>query len=248
MDLRELRADIETWLNRYLLIGVGQLDMNAIMSSGMKLLHDHRLVLPADLALLFRVLLRLQGLGRGVGTEVRVTELLQPYVKRMMAERFDPRRIARQLSRSVRSWDHFVAGLPDELQAILEQIKTGEVGIDFRVHDADHAVDRLVDGLVTAAAVMAGAAAHLQAGQPDARVLLRARARGRRRRRAHLATARRPTPASTIVGQPGPPSRRIRPTLDQESLIADTSSDAIVLVWSVHQIAPGRTRPTWRVR
>jgi ubiquinone biosynthesis protein len=127
------------------------------MSSGMKLLHDHRLVLPADLALLFRVLLRLQGLGRGVGTDVRVTELLGPYVKQMMAERFNPKRLAHQLGRSVRSWDHFVAGLPDELQAILEQIKTGQVGIDFRVHDADHAVDRLVDGLVTAASVMAGA-------------------------------------------------------------------------------------------
>jgi ubiquinone biosynthesis protein len=157
VDLRELRSDIETWLNRYLLTGIGQLDMNAIMSSGMKLLHDHRLVLPADLALLFRVLILLQGLGRGVGTEVRVTELLQPYVKRMMAQRFDPKRIARQASRSVRSWEHFVSGLPDELQAILEQIKTGEAGIDFRVHDADHAIDRLVDGLVTAAAVMAGA-------------------------------------------------------------------------------------------
>ena len=157
VDLRELRADLETWLDRYLLVGVGHLDMNAIMSSGMKLLHDHRLVLPADLALLFRVLLRLQGLGRGVGTELRVTELLEPYVKQMMAERFDPRRVARQLGRSLRSWDHFVAGLPDQLQAILEQIKTGEVGIDFRVHDADHAVDRLVDGLVTAASIMAGA-------------------------------------------------------------------------------------------
>ena len=50
-----------------------------------------------------------------------------------------------------------MAGLPDELQAILEQVKTGKVGVDFRVHDADHAVDRLVDGLITAAAVIAGA-------------------------------------------------------------------------------------------
>jgi len=156
-DLSELRADIEAWLNRYLLIGVGQLDMNGIMSSGMKLLRDHRLVLPADLALLFRVLLRLQGLGRGVGTEIRVTELLQPYVRKMLAERFDPRRIARQLGRSVRSWDHFVAGLPDDLHDILDQIRSGKLGVDFRIHDADHAVDRLVDGLVTAASVLAGA-------------------------------------------------------------------------------------------
>jgi ubiquinone biosynthesis protein len=123
----------------------------------MQLLHEHSLVVPADMALLLRVLLRLQGLGRGVQTEVRVTELLEPYVHQIMAMRFDPRRIARQVGRAVRSWDHLISGLPDDLRAILEQIRTGRVGIDFRVHDADHAVDRLVDGLVTAASMMAGA-------------------------------------------------------------------------------------------
>ena len=157
VDMRALRSAIETWLNRYLLVGVGQLDMNGIVASGMQLLHEHRLVVPADLALLFRVLLRLQGLGRGVQTEVRVTELVEPYVHQIMAMRFDPRRIARQAGRAVRSWDHFISGLPDDLRAILEQIRTGSVGIDFRIHDADHTVDRLVDGLVTAASIMAGA-------------------------------------------------------------------------------------------
>jgi ubiquinone biosynthesis protein len=157
VDLAELRSDIELWVDRYLMVGVGQLDMAAILSSGMALLHKHKLVLPADLALLFRVLLRLQGLGQSVGTEVRVTELLQPYVSKMLAERFDPKRIARRLGRSFRSWDHFVAGLPGQLEAVLEEVRTGTFGVDFRVHDADHAVDRLVDGLVTAASVMAGA-------------------------------------------------------------------------------------------
>jgi ubiquinone biosynthesis protein len=157
VDMRALRSSIETWLNRYLLVGVGQLDMDGIVDSGMQLLHAHRLVVPADLALLLRVLLRLQGLGRGVQAEVRVTELLEPYVHQIMAMRFDPRRIARQVGRAVRSWDHFISGLPDDLRAILEQIRTGSVGIDFRIHDADHAVDRLVDGIVTAASMMAGA-------------------------------------------------------------------------------------------
>jgi ubiquinone biosynthesis protein len=157
VDMRALRSAIETWLNRYLFVGVGQLDMTGIVDSGMQLLHEHRLVVPADMALLLRVLLRLQGLGRGVQTEVRVTELLEPYVHQIMAMRFDPRRIAHHAGRAVRSWDHFISGLPDDLRAILEQIRTGSVGIDFRIHDADHAVDRLVDGLVTAASMMAGA-------------------------------------------------------------------------------------------
>ena len=157
IDMRELRADIEAWLNRYLLVGVGQLDMAAIVDSGMALLHRHKLVLPADLALLFRVLLRLQGLGRGVGMEVRVTELLQPYVTSMMADRFSPKRIARNAARSVRGWEHLVSRLPDDVEAILDQLRAGALGVDFRVRDVEHAIDNLVDGLVTSASVLAGA-------------------------------------------------------------------------------------------
>ena len=112
VDIDELRSDIEMWLNRYLLVGVGHLDVAAIMDSGMALLRENKLVLPADLVLLFRVLLRLQGLGRGVQTEVRVTELLEPYVKSMMAERFDPRRVARHFVRTARGWDHLASIAP----------------------------------------------------------------------------------------------------------------------------------------
>jgi ubiquinone biosynthesis protein len=157
IDTRALRADIEEWLNRYLLVGVGQLDMAAIIDSGMELLHRHQLVLPADLALLFRVLLRLQGLGRGVGLEVRVADLLQPYVTSMMAERFNPKRIAHNVAGSVRGWEHFVTELPEDLGALLEQLRSGTLGVDFRVRDPEHAADHLVDGLVTSASLLAGA-------------------------------------------------------------------------------------------
>ena len=157
VDIVALRSDIEAWLNRYLLVGVGHLDITGIMNSGMQLLHEHKLVLPADLALLFRVLLRLQGLGRGVGAEVRVTELLQPHVKSMMAQRFDPRRIRRQLVRTARSWDHLASALPRDIQEIVEQIRAGNLGVHFRIHDPDGAIDHLVDGLVASASLLAAA-------------------------------------------------------------------------------------------
>ena len=157
VDMNLLRSDIEAWLNRYLLVDVGHLDMVAIMNTGMSLLHDNKLILPADLALLFRVVLRLQGLGRGVDTDVRVTELIEPYVKKMLAERFDPKRLVRRVHRTVRSWDHLVGTLPGDIEEILQQIRAGQLGVDFRIHDADGAVDHLVDGLVASASVLAAA-------------------------------------------------------------------------------------------
>ena len=57
VDLAALRVSLELWLDRYLLGDVNHLDLTATITSGMQVLHKNRLVLPADLALLFKVLL-----------------------------------------------------------------------------------------------------------------------------------------------------------------------------------------------
>ena len=157
VDVTQLRADIDTWLSRYFLSGVGHLDVTAILTSWTEMMHEHQLVLPADLAVLLRVLLRLQGLGRTVGTEVRITELLTPYLHQMLAARFDPERIARRAVRTARAWDHLIQTLPEQIGASLERLRSGQVGVDFRVRDVDGAVDRLVDGLLASASLLAAA-------------------------------------------------------------------------------------------
>jgi ubiquinone biosynthesis protein len=157
VDVTQLRADVDIWLRRYFLAGVGHLDVTAILTSWSQMMHDYQLVLPSDLALLMRVLLHLQGLGRTVGTELRATELLAPYLRRIMVERFDPQRVARRALRTARAWDHLVQSLPEQIQATFERLRTGEVGVDFRIRDVDGAVDRLVDGLLASASLLAAA-------------------------------------------------------------------------------------------
>ena len=100
-------------MNRYLLVGGGEHDMTAIVTRGWS--SPPPQAGAPDLALLFHVLLRLQGLGRGIGMSVRVTELLQPYFARMIADRFNPRRVARNVARSARSWEHLVSHLADDV-------------------------------------------------------------------------------------------------------------------------------------
>ena len=49
VDMDRLRSQMDAWLNRYLLIEVGQFDMAGIITTGMRLLHDNGLVLPGRL-------------------------------------------------------------------------------------------------------------------------------------------------------------------------------------------------------
>lgn len=154
-DVDHLRDDIDTWMSRYLKKGLSDLDLTGMIQSGMQVMHDNQLLFPSDLALLFRVMVRLQGLGQQVGTEVQVSELLQPYLEQMAQKRTDPQRLAHHAVRAVRSWERMLTSLPDDLRTLLAQVKGGRVTVDFQLHDPDEALDNLVDGVLAAASVLA---------------------------------------------------------------------------------------------
>ena len=156
-NLRALRSAVGAWADQYLLAAVGSLDLAEIVTSAMSVMHDHHMTLPSDLALFFRVLTELQGIGAKLGVSSNLEELLAPYLSQTVQERFSPQRLARRARRSAHRWSTFLDGLPDDLTALLEGVREGQVAIDLNIHDVDHVADRLVDAAIAAASILASA-------------------------------------------------------------------------------------------
>ena len=155
VDINVLRGDIDLWLSQYLKGSVAGLDVAGMLRSGSALLRKHRLTFPSDLALLFRVLLRLQGLGQKLGTHESITDLLEPYLRKMTLERLDPRRIAHHVARTAKSWERLFTSLPDDVRKVFGQLRAGTIAVDFKVHDTDGSVPQLVDGILASASILA---------------------------------------------------------------------------------------------
>lgn len=156
-DMGALREDVEAWVLRSLDLGVGEYDIAAILESGMALMHRHRLMLPADLATLFRVVIQLQGLAQQFAVPLDLQRLFAPYLARMIGDRFTPRRLAGEFVEGARRWDHLLKTLPDDVAAILQQVRQGTIAVDVRLQDPDHLADTLVDGGIAAAALLSTA-------------------------------------------------------------------------------------------
>ena len=75
--------------------------------------------------LVFRVLLRLQGLSGSVGAHVSLTELLQPYLEKMTLDRLNPVSVGRRALRTLRGWERLLATAPANLRPILRQLRDG---------------------------------------------------------------------------------------------------------------------------
>jgi ubiquinone biosynthesis protein len=157
LDVDRLNGQIGTWLNRYLGGSIADLDMVGAANAGMQILHSDRLSFPGDLALLLRVLVRLQGLGRALGAQVSLTELLQPYLRKMAVDRLDPRTLGRRAVRTLRSWQRILADAPQTIRPLLQHLKDGTVHVELDIHDADGVADRLTDGLLGSASLLASA-------------------------------------------------------------------------------------------
>ena len=156
-DRQRLTAEISTNMAPYLQNQAGDLDVSAILNSVIKVIHDSGLQLPSEVAMLFRVLVLLDGLGRRVGAHSNFVDLVAPYLEESASSRLDPRQLGQKLARQMRQWDALAASLPSDLSAVLARLRRGDVTVEVNLHDPDRRLDDLVDGLVVGTLALSAA-------------------------------------------------------------------------------------------
>lgn len=163
-DEAQLAQDIDGFVDRYHGVPLGQLDLAAMLLEVTALLRGHRLALPADLALLIKVFVTLEGLGRSLDPGFDMARQAAPYLHRVMLARYRPRVLVKQGARTLIEAAGLLAGLPRELRRLLRTARGGH----FRHHielehlrqfstQIGHSANRLTVGVVLAALIIGSA-------------------------------------------------------------------------------------------
>ena len=153
--------DLGRLLHMYENASLREVSLGTLLSEIAAIMREHQLVLPADLALLFKALITLEGLGTRLVPHFKLIEHVTPFVKRLMAERLMPREIAGRLSGSAREWGRAVRAAPRLLESLARRFTDDGVALRFELRELDRfsrhlesSVNRLAIGLVTAALIV----------------------------------------------------------------------------------------------
>lgn len=167
IDTDALEGAIEEWLANYLPQGSGSRnrDLKAAMNAGVTVLRSFGLSLPADITMLLNVVVRLEGFGRLIGSSQPLDQQLEPFIQRFVHDENSPQKLFRRAIRSVMGWRQFARDLPRDISGMLAQLRSGQARVEVNFHDSDGVADKVVDGLVAAAALV-GAAQLLSRGTP----------------------------------------------------------------------------------
>ncbi|NOQ42585.1 MAG: phosphotransferase [Desulfuromusa sp.] len=145
-----LAADIDEFLADYGNRSLEDLNVSEALNSFTAIIRNHHILLPADVTMLIRTLILLEGTSRILDRQFSLAELLEPYCHKIVARRFSPKRLAKKMQRSYRDWDRFLSSLPSELNNTLSRIQAGSFDIQLAHRHLDPIVNRLVIGILTA--------------------------------------------------------------------------------------------------
>ena len=131
-------------------------------------------MLPADLALLIKAYITLDGLGRHLNPDFNTLVFAAPYIQKIMMARYKPEAIAKRGWRNLMSVADLLSSLPKDLRKLLRASRKGAIQVDITVrrldqyvHSIDNAISRLTMGIVTAALIIGSSIIMTVTGGPE---------------------------------------------------------------------------------
>ncbi|MBS0348771.1 MAG: ubiquinone biosynthesis protein UbiB [Proteobacteria bacterium] len=163
-SLATLRAEIDTFVDLYHGVPLQQLDIGAMLSDLLTILREHGLSLPADLALMIKAFITLEGMGRQLDPDFDIAAEASPFLRRVLLAHAAPAAFAKRGWRAVADAVDLLAGLPRDLRQFLRAARRGKLQVQVEVlplqrfgGQIDRAASRLALAVVIAALIVGSA-------------------------------------------------------------------------------------------
>ncbi|GAB4147169.1 MAG: AarF/UbiB family protein [Planctomycetaceae bacterium] len=159
-----LRADVRDFVNNYYDLSLERLNVGNMLSDFVSILSTHGIRCPADLMLLIRAMVTLEGVGRELDPEFNLAEHLAPFVERIVRERYHPRRMFDRCVSEARRFLRLLHDFPINAGRAVEKIANDDMRLKLEHHSIDHLIteldrssNRVVISVVMAALILASA-------------------------------------------------------------------------------------------
>ncbi|MBT3940561.1 AarF/ABC1/UbiB kinase family protein [Candidatus Woesearchaeota archaeon] len=96
---------------------------------------NNHLTFPADLVLMVKALLDMEGIVLEVYPKSNVQELLQPWMEHKIIEKYNPARIAKEVVKEIKKHSDFYTHLPEHMGKLIEKIESGQ--LDVHIEESD---------------------------------------------------------------------------------------------------------------
>ncbi|WP_068778869.1 AarF/UbiB family protein [Paenibacillus sp. GM2] len=132
-DMNGLRLDLERLRETYYDIPFSQISIGTAINDLFAAAQRHGVVLPADLLLLGKSLLTVEGVLQSLDPDVSILDLAEPFGKKLLREKLDARRLGKKLLGEAVEFGESLADLPRQMQRLSSIIGKGKIKTEMDI-------------------------------------------------------------------------------------------------------------------
>lgn len=161
LNTRQLRRDLSEFIDSYYEIPLQEIEVGRIFSEFIEAVTTHQIKLHADLMLLSKTLITVEGMGRELDPGFEMVEHLRPCIEKAIASRLSPRSIQAFLKENLKPYLSLARTLPKDIRSFITRINRNNFkinlehrGLDRLITEIDKSINRLSSSLIIAALIV----------------------------------------------------------------------------------------------
>jgi ubiquinone biosynthesis protein len=142
VDRGALRRDIERMMDRYASTSMEDTIKNSVLIEMLNLIREHEMHMPSEYTMLFETLGMVEGVIFELDPGADLLEMTKPFAQRMIADKLTPEAVLQTVSEQAKQYFHLLVRIPDTVEAILDRMAVGDLGVKVALEKTDPVMDR----------------------------------------------------------------------------------------------------------
>lgn len=128
---RELEYDIIHIIRNYSNVSIENIDGNEVMKGLNAMFFDYKIRLPANLLLLIKALVVIEGVGLKLYPEYNIIQNIGPFVSKLLRKKYNVKSLRKDIMHGIDEVNYFVKEMPEDIREVIQKIKNGKIHVEF---------------------------------------------------------------------------------------------------------------------
>lgn len=136
VNMAQLRVDVDRLREKYYDVPFSQVSIGAAVNDLFTVAQKHRIQIPADLSLMGKSLLTMEGVVAKLDPDISIVNIAEPFGRHLLKERYRPKKVAESVFNQWGEYGEILIDLPKQLQEFASITKKGKLPLEISIPQA----------------------------------------------------------------------------------------------------------------
>ncbi len=143
IDLQRFREDVDHLREKYYDVPFSQISLGQAVNDLFAVSFRHSIRIPADLTLLGKAMLTMEGVVAKLDPELSIIKVAEPFGMQLLKKRYHPKNISEKMWNNVSEYGELLTDLPKNIKELTTILKKGKMRLEISVPEIDTLLTRL---------------------------------------------------------------------------------------------------------